>query len=332
MDINSPNNPEGRMLHDEQELLERQAADNAKRRKRNLALGIGAGVFLLLVLAALAFMLFSKNAESSQKDEEIEQLKLEMEMMESANEFAQIDNEYSQLEGNQINLMANDSIVEKYAAARAQVEKLLQELQNEKNKSAAQISKLKAEIETLKGILRDYTQRINELMAENEGLREENQQVKAQNQNLTNQVSQNTRTIQQQAQRLTLAEKLNVTGLQFRALKRNGKTEKNITKATQLEVSFTIPQNNSTQPGEKTIYLRITNPEGDLLGGSGITFPFEGQSLAATARKTVEYANEEIGGITMYYDVNTTLNPGVYTVELFADNFRIASRQFTMVK
>lgn len=115
------------------------------------------------------------------------------------------------------------------------------------------------------------------------------------------------------------------------ALKNNGKTEKNITKARQLMVKFTIPQNNSTPVGEKTIYLRITNPEGSLLGGGG-SFSFEGATVPCTARKSIEYAGEEISGITMYWDVNTTLTPGDYTVELFADNYRLASRKFTMKK
>lgn len=302
-----------------------------QKRRRQLLIGIGAGAVALIVIAALLFIMFSKSSELDEMKRQNEQLALENEMIQSANEFRQLDEEYSQLEGNQINLLANDSIAEKYAAARAQVEKLLAELQNEKNKSAAQINKLKAEIETLKGILRDYTAKINELMAENEGLRDENQTVKNQNQQLNQRVEQITKSNEQLTERITLAEKLNVTGVTLTALNKKGKNEKHITKARSLAVSFTIPQNNSTPAGEKTIYLRITNPEGDLLGNGG-QFEFEGSSLQATARKTIEYANEEIGGITIYWDVNTTLNAGTYTVELFADNFRLASRQFTMKK
>lgn len=309
-----------------------EARQSVSRRRRNLALIIGGGILALVIIILLIVMLSSSKADSEAKDEQIEQMKLEMEMMQSANELAQLDHEYSQLEGNQINLLANDSIVEKYTAAKAQIEKLMLELKNEKHKSAEQIAKLKAEIETLKTILREYTQRINELMEENEGLRVENENVKSQNQQLSQQVSRNNETIARQTERLTLAEKLNVTGLTLRALNKKGKNEKNITKAVQLEVSFTIPQNNTTAPGEKTIYLRIVNPMDELLPGNGGSFTFEGVSLPATARKSIEYANQEIGGLTMYYDVTTTLTPGAYRVELFCDGFRIASNTFTMNK
>ena len=127
------------------------------------------------------------------------------------------------------------------------------------------------------------------------------------------------------ADRMTLAEKLNVTGVSLTPLNKKGKNEKNVTKATQLMVTFTIPQNNSTPVGAKTIYLRITSPEGSLLGAGG-SFQFENTTLQCTAKRTIEYAGDEIPGVAIYWDVNTTLNPGEYTVELFADTYRLASR------
>lgn len=287
-------------------------------------------VLLLLAVLAVIFLSVSHNREASKQQQQIEQLQLANEQIQLANEYDALNNEFAQYE-NQTSLLANDSIVQKYSAARAQVEKLLQELKNEKNKSAAQITKLKDEIATLKGILRTYVEKINELSQENQELRTENQEVKAKNQ----QLSQNIQSVQQSNkvlnERMTLAEKLNVTGVELTPLNKKGKKEKNVTKARQLMVTFTIPQNNSTPVGEKTIYLRITNPEGTLLGGGG-SFSFEGANLEATARKAVEYAGEEIPGVTIYWDVNTTLTPGDYVVELFADNFRLASRKFTLKK
>ena len=121
----------------------------------------------------------------------------------------------------------------------------------------------------------------------------------------------------------------NVTGLRLTALNKKGKTEKKIKKAVQLMATFTIPQNNSTPVGEKTIYMRIISPTGQLLGNGG-SFPFEGGSVPCTARKTIEYAGEEIGGVTIYWDVDTPLIAGEYTVELFADNYRLVSRSFEL--
>lgn len=288
-------------------------------------------IIAAIVIVGIVMLFLYMHSKQVRIENQLEQAQLQNEQLALANEYEQLNNEFAQYE-NQTILLANDSIVEKYAAAKAKVEKLLQELNQEKTKNRARIAQLEGEIKTLKAILKTYVERIDELSKENENLRNENTRVKNRNRELSQNLSNAQRSNEELSERMTLAEKLNVTGVTLSSLKSNGKREKNITKAKQLMVTFTIPQNNSTPVGEKAIYLRIINPEGDLLRGNGLTFTFEGQSLDCSAMKTIEYAGEEIGGITMYWDVNTTLNPGEYTVELFADNFRLASRKFTMTK
>ena len=167
------------------------------------------------------------------------------------------------------------------------------------------------------------------LQLENDSLRTENAQIRDRNQQLSSQVQETSRQNQQLNERMTLAERLNVTGLSLTPLNKKGKQEKNVAKAKQLRVVFTIPQNNSTPVGAKTIYLRITSPSGQLLGNAG-SFSFEGASVPYSAKTVIEYSGEEIAGITIYWDVNTALTAGQYTVELFADNFRLTSRSFEL--
>lgn len=291
-------------------------------------IGLGA----LLVIAIIAFVATTTTMSNKIEEAQLvnEQLQLTNEQLQLANEYQALNVEFQQYE-NQSQMLANDSIITKYAAAKSKVEKLLQELNNEKTKSQKRIKELQDEIATLKGILRHYVEQIDALGKENEGLRAENKEIKEENQALSARVADTSKKNEELSERMTLAEKLNVTGVTLTGLKKNGKTEKNITKAKQLMVTFTIPQNNSTPVGEKMIYMRITSPEGSLLGGAG-TFEFEGGNVPYSARKAIEYAGEEIAGITIYWDVNTTLTPGEYTVELFADNYRLTSRKFTMKK
>ena len=249
----------------------------------------------------------------------------EREYQDLNDEFAQFENSRQYIKDDSIKRELND----KYEAARLQVEKLQQELANQKHKSAAEIAKLRSEIDTLRNLLRHYVEEIDRLNKENEALRTENKEIKERNTRLNNQVAETSRRAEALSERMTLAEKLNVTGLTLTPLNKKGKKEKKVTKAVQLVATFTIPQNNSTPVGEKTIYMRIISPSGQLLGQGG-TFAFEGGSVEYTAKKSIEYAGEEIGGITIYYDVNTPLIAGDYTVELFADNFRLISRSFTL--
>lgn len=302
-----------------------------EKKSKSLQMGvIVLGVLLVGAILAFIFTTNSMNKKIEAAEIANEQLQLTNEQLQLSNEYQALNTEFAQYE-NQSQLLANDSLVSKYAAAKSKVEKLLQELNSEKQKSAQRIKQLQDEIGTLKNILRHYVAQIDSLGKENASLRTENEQIKQRNQQLSTRVANETKRAEALSERMVLAEKLNVTGLSLTPLKKNGKKEKNVTKAKQLMVTFTIPQNNSTPVGEKVIYMRITNPEGSLLGNAG-NFSFEGGSVACTARKTIEYAGEEIPGIAIYWDVNTTLTPGDYTVELFADNYRLTSRKFTLKK
>ena len=290
-------------------------------------------VLAVLLLGAIVFSVFqvtSLKHRVNVAQAENEQLQLTNEQLSLSNEFEAINSEFRQYE-NQAVQMANDTILAKYTAAKNKVEQLIKELNSEKTKNAKRIKDLESQIATLRGLLRNYIAQVDSLTKENAGLRAENQEIKSRNQALNSQVAEISGKNKTLTERMTLAEKLNVTGLTLTPLKKNGKQEKNVTKAKQLKVTFTIPQNNSTPVGSKTIYLRIVNPEGQLLGNAG-SFSFEGGNVPCSAKKTIEYTGDEMSGVTIYWDVNTTLTPGDYLVELFADNFRIASRHFTLKK
>ena len=299
--------------------------------RRNLYIILGT-IAAAIVVGALVFTTVRATRQAEAARAELEQQQLDMAQADLEREYQDLNDEFAQFE-NSRRFITDDSVKrelnDKYEAARIQVEKLQQELNNQKHKSAAEIAKLRSEIDTLRALLRHYVEEIDRLNKENQELRSENQQVKDENRRLSSQVTETTRRNEALSERMTLAEKLNVTGLTLTALNKKGKNEKKVTKAVQLKVTFTIPQNNSTPVGEKTIYMRIISPSGQLLGPGG-TFPFEGGNVEYTSRKTIEYAGEEIGGVTIYWDVNTALTPGDYTVELFADNFRLVRRSFTL--
>ena len=284
-------------------------------------------------LALMSFLIFTTLETRRQFEEATavnEQLKLQNDQLSLAGEYEQLNSQFKNYES-QTQYINNDSILIKYGEAKEKVEKLLTELKTQKITSQRRIKQLQDEIKTLKSLMRHYVEIIDSLGKENAGLRAENAEIRQKNEQLSSQVTAVSAQNENLSKRMTLAEKLNVSALSLTPLKSNGKQEKRVGKAKQLRVSFTIPQNNSTPVGEKTLFVRITNPEGTLLGGNG-TFDFEGGKVAHTERKTIEYDGQEIAGISIYWNVNSVLNPGQYTVEIFADNYRLISRKFTFEK
>ncbi|MDE6120534.1 MAG: hypothetical protein K2F63_01945 [Muribaculaceae bacterium] len=307
-------------------------SENKSPKSQKQILIIAGAVIVAFLAGWLVFSTVKATREAEVARSQMEQMQLDIAQQQLEQEYADLNNEFEQFE-NSRKYITDDSVKrelnDKYEAARLQVEKLQQELKSQKNKSAAEIQKLRGEIDTLRALLRHYVEEIDRLNKENQELRNENAEVKEQNKRLSSQVSETTRRNEVLAERMTLAEKLNVTGLSLTPLNKKGKKEKKVSKAVQLMATFTIPQNNSTPVGEKTIYMRIVSPSGQLLGQGG-TFPFEGGNVPYSAKKTIEYSGEEMGGVTIYWDVNTALTAGDYTVELFADNFRLVSRQFNL--
>lgn len=294
----------------------------------------GIGVVACLVGLVVWLIINNSNSTAALVASEARQdsLALANDRLTLMSEFNQLNADFSQYEDQQIYLK-NDSLVQQYNQARLKVEGLLRELDREKrNNSAnrARIKQLEGEIATLKGIVKHYLEEIKRLGEENEGLRRELETVNERNQQLATEVSTATRSNAELTQTVKLARKLNITSLSLQALNKKGKSEKNITKARQLAVSFTVSPNNTASPGMKDFYVRIVTPEGSLLGG-GSSFPFDGANVPATAHRAVEYSNEELS-MSIYWDVNSTLTPGEYTVEVFCDGYRLASRKYMMKK
>lgn len=301
---------------------------------------IAAGAVLLCLIGLIVALIVNNSHNASVANEaqaRADSLAIANDQLVLTNEFNQLNADFNQYEGQQVYLK-NDSLVQKYNEARMKVEGLIRELNAEKSKNArnmsasrAKIKQLEGEIATLKGIVRHYLEEIKRLGEENAGLKQEIQQVQEKNAAMSTQLTEATAQNTKLNETVQLARKLNITGLSFHAYNKKGKVEKKIAKARQLGVSFTVSPNNTASAGMKNFYMRIISPEGTLLGGGGGNFTIDGRSVPSTAHRAVEYANEETR-VTIYWDVNTTLTPGDYTVEVFCDGYRLTSRHFTMAK
>ncbi|MBD5369881.1 MAG: hypothetical protein HDR80_01880 [Bacteroides sp.] len=303
-------------------------------RNQKIILYAGVGVFVALV--ALVSVLIYNNARQTESANEAlakaDSLALANDRLVLTNEFNQLNADFSQYEDQQIYLK-NDSLVQQYNAARMKVEGLLRELSAEKasnTQNRARIRQLEGEIASLKKIVRHYLEEIKRLGEENEGLRQELQQATQRNEQLASEAATVQRDNEQLTQTVARAKKLTITGLSFTAYNKKGKVEKKVAKAKSLGASFTISPNNTAAAGNKTIYMRIVSPDGTLLSG-GPNFSFDGQSLASSAAKEIQYDNGE-QHVSIYWQVNTTLTPGDYLVEIFCDGNRLASRHFDMPK
>ena len=114
-------------------------------------------------------------------------------------------------------------------------------------------------------------------------------------------------------------------GIVLSALNKNGNVITRANRAERLRIDFTLLSNEMANPGERTVYARVTSPEGYLLADSDATFVCEGTPLIYTAAREVDYQNEDLA-VALYYS-GDGIESGTYKVEIYADGLLVGSNQ-----
>lgn len=318
-------------------------------KKQKIVLFSGIGVVIIL-LGMLVWVIFggggsaSEDTAGGQTDDaalqaELDSLRMVNDMMQIENLSRSLDSLPNFQETQGLNLQADQQeIVNKYNEARNKIESLLAQLRQEKANTSkeksknqehlARIKELEGQIGELKDYCKELLQRLTDLNVKYEEEVQKNNALTEQNRVLSETVSAANAKNEELTTKVTNAQRLVLTGVSLTAYNKKGKNEKNVTKAKKLGVSFTVTANNAAKPGMKDFYIIIKTPEGQMLPGGG-SFSAEGTTLQATARRQVEYANEEVS-TSVYWDVNTSLTPGDYTVRVFCDGQCLATRHCTL--
>ena len=111
---------------------------------------------------------------------------------------------------------------------------------------------------------------------------------------------------------------------------KRGKKARKIKDVKRFAVSFTISRNITAQAGNRSVYVRITKPNNEVLTNGG-TFMYENRNLEYSAKRDIEY-NGEAMPLTLYWEVNEFLSKGTYRVAVFADGHNIGNASFTFEK
>ncbi len=279
-------------------------------------------ILVILALLAGSAWLFMSFQEQKQVNQDMQEL-AELDKQEMENEYERFALQYSEMK-TQIN---NDSIIQQLTEEQMKTQQLLEELKRVKASDAREIARLKKELATVRAVLRDYVMQIDSLNRLNESLKQENTTVKAELEQRNQQVAGLSSEKASLSQKVAIAAQLDATNISLQLLNKRGKEAKKLKDCTQMRTSFVITKNVTASNGNRTVYVRIQNPGGNVLGGGG-TFPYENRQLEASAKKTIEYTGEETP-VTVYWNVSQMLEAGDYRVSVFADGNMIGSRTFS---
>ena len=277
-------------------------------------------VVILALVGGLAW-LFMNLQEQKQVNRDMQEL-AELDKQEMENEYERFALQYSEMK-TQIN---NDSIVEQLTQEQMKTQQLLEELKKVKANDAREITRLKKELATVREVLRSYIIQVDSLNRLNESLKQENSRVNAELEQRNQQVAGLNSEKASLSEKVAIAAQLDATNIQMSLLNKRDKATKKLKDTKKIQVNFTITKNVTASNGHRTIYVRIQNPGGNVLGGGG-SFAYENRNLECSMKKTIEYTGEEVT-VPTYWNVTQMLEGGQYRVSIFADGHMIGSRTF----
>lgn len=295
-------------------------------KKNNLTIIIIAAVIIVLLIVAVFYFKYQASQKDQEMVEMVEQMNFEKDQIEQ--EFSDMSVEFDGYTSN----IKNDSLVQQLQNEKSKVQQLLEELRVTKSTNARKISELKKELATVRAVMVKLVTQIDSLNTENKALKTENKEVQRKYNVVTQTVQQLSKEKQSLNEVVTRASQLEVVNFSMTTLNNKGKKTSWFSQAANLQFNYTVTKNITAPPGDKTMYLRITKPDGDVLTKSPANvFPFENKEIAFSCSKKFEYTGDELKDV-LYWKIGEILDKGTYRVDFFADGNRIGSFSFAFDK
>ena len=282
--------------------------------KKNTLL-IVAGSLLILLLIGVTILLIS---EKQTNKELVMEFNLDKEDLE--NQYTDFARQYDELKLT----VSNDSLSVLLEQEQLKTQRLLEELRTVKSSNATEIRRLKKELASLRKVMIGYINQIDSLNRLTAQQKEIIADVTKKYNAASRQISNLSEEKKNLTKTVTLAAQLDATNISVQPTNKRGKTAKKV------KINFSIVKNITAETGERTLYIRITKPDNDVLTkSSSNTFPYENRELVYSIKKYIEYNGEE-QAVTVYWDVEEYLYAGTYRVDIFADGTLIGSQSFSL--
>ena len=276
----------------------------------------------IVVLAAAIGMTVLFLNEKQSKNELVQEFELEKEDLE--NEYTHFARQYDELKLT----VSNDSLAVLLEQEQLKTQRLLEELRTVKSSNASEIRRLRKELASLRKIMVGYINQIDSLNR----LTNQQREIIADVTQKYNAASRQITTLAEEKKdlnkKVTLAAQLDATNINILAANKRGKKARRVKDIVKFKIDFTIVKNITAETGERTLYIRITKPDNDVLcKNPANTCAYENRELAYSIKKYIEYNGEE-QDVTVYWDVEEYLYAGNYRVDIFAEGNLIGSQAF----
>ena len=212
---------------------------------------------------------------------------------------------------------------------RDRADSLMTRLKKERSWNLAKIKQYEKEVGTLRTVMKSYIRQIDSLNTLNKKLINENVTYRKEISSAKLRAEMAEEKAAELDNKVRVGAVIRARDIRLSALNANSKPVSRIKNAARLRVDFVLTANELATPGAKTVYVRITSPDGYVLTTEAMpTFDFEGERLSYSAMREVDYQNQDLE-VGIYYN-STGFAAGAYTVQLFCDGRLIGTSQIAM--
>ncbi|MBR5282697.1 MAG: hypothetical protein IKU22_07965 [Alistipes sp.] len=284
--------------YDDEYGYEEQGVDNKAVRGYRIVI-----IILAVILVALSVVYFNMHREQQQ-------------------EYHLLEQDRSRIQGDLDSLIVSfDDLKIKNDSMTANLEeanKLMEQLKNERRLNYAKIRAYEKELGTLKTIMKSYLRQIDSLNTVNQKLTKENVSYKKQISSAQLRAEMAEERAEELTNKVRVGSVIRVRSIGLEALNAKSNPVTRVKSAARLKVNCILSANELAEPGNKTVYVCVTSPEGYLISTDASSFTFEGEKKLYSSSRDVDYTAAEDLPVSIYID-GTGFTAGTYKIEIYID-------------
>ena len=303
------------MKEDPLERLDR--LEKEKKSGSNSAKSVMIALIALCVALAgvLAYIWLSK--ASLVKDLNIEKEELTEQIIALQGDYESLSSDY-------------DSINVQLDSSREEVAQLVERIQQTEATNRAKMRQYEKELGTLRSIMRNYIVQIDslntlnhQLTAEAAAARQEAASSKRENEALSQRV-------EALSGQVAAGSVIKARGIKLEAMNSSDKITDRSSRVIRLVTTLSLVENELAPKGPVRVYIRVMNPEGELLVNSySYSFTLGGEQMSASASREVDYNGKEVE-MSIYLNDIPEFHKGVYSVEAYTEQALLGSAELLL--
>lgn len=273
---------------------------------------------VVAILAALAVILAVVLAVVASRDYKL--------VKELEQDKADLENRITELKTDFDNLQSDyDYINTQLDSSREEVAMLVDRIKKTEATNRQQMRKYEKELGTLRSIMRSYVAQIDSLNTANRRLADELSNSKKELAKATGENKELSAKVENLSSKVATGSIVKARGLSAKAYNNSNKATDRSSRVKRLAVSLSLVENELAKKGPMTVYIVVKDPEGNqLLDGEGASFRLNGETVAASASREVDYQGQEVD-MTIYLNNVSDYVKGIYTIDVYTAKSQLGS-------